>query len=117
MLPFRYDHQPLVLIDKEPYVVAVISLAPTPIVKLHGQASRPISTTRLNVLPRLHLWPINLVISEGPSGPYGRDSCFLGIGFPLRCFQRLSVPDIDTRHCRWRDNRHTRGPSTLVLSY
>ena len=24
-------------------------------------------------------------------------SC-LGVGFPLRCFQRLSLPDLDTRH-------------------
>ena len=27
---------------------------------------RPISTTRLNALLRLHLWPINLLVSEGP---------------------------------------------------
>ena len=37
--------------------------------------------------------------------------------FPLRCFQRLSRPDIATRLCRWRDNRSTGGPSTPVLSY
>ena len=37
--------------------------------------------------------------------------------FPLRCFQRLSRPDLATRLCRWRDNRSTRGPSTPVLSY
>ena len=28
---------------------------------------RPISTTRLNALLRLHLWPINLLVSEGPN--------------------------------------------------
>ena len=38
-------------------------------------------------------------------------------GFPLRCFQWLSLPDIATRQCHWRDNRYTRGPSILVLSY
>ena len=38
-------------------------------------------------------------------------------GFPLRCFQRLSRPDIATRHCRWHDNRYTRGQSVPVLSY
>ena len=38
-------------------------------------------------------------------------------GFTLRCFQRLSLPNIATRRCRWRDNRHTRGPSFTVLSY
>ena len=31
-----------------------------------GQASRPISTARLNALLHLHLRPINLVIFEGP---------------------------------------------------
>ena len=41
----------------------------------------------------------------------------LGAGFPLRCFQRLSLPNVANRPCRWRDNRHTRGPSTQVLSY
>ncbi len=37
--------------------------------------------------------------------------------FPLRCFQRLSDPNVATRLCRWRDNRNTRGPSIPVLSY
>ena len=47
-------------------------------VKARGQASRPISTTRLNALQRLHLWPINLVVSEGPLGTFVRDSWFWG---------------------------------------
>jgi hypothetical protein len=38
-------------------------------------------------------------------------------GFPLRCIQRLSLPDVATRHCHWRDNRYTRGRSVPVLSY
>ncbi len=29
----------------------------------------------------------------------------------LRCFQRLSFPNIATRQCHWRDNRNTRGSS------
>jgi len=41
----------------------------------------------------------------------------LGVGFPLRCFQRLSHPHLATRLCRWRDNRYTRGASIPVLSY
>ena len=41
----------------------------------------------------------------------------LGAGFPLRCFQRLSLPNVANRPCHWRDNRHTRGSSTQVLSY
>ena len=38
-------------------------------------------------------------------------------GFALRCFQRLSDPDVDTRQCAWRHNRQTRGRSDTVLSY
>src|SRR6478735_6835512 len=37
--------------------------------------------------------------------------------FPLRCFQRLSLPYIATRRCDWRHNRYTSGTSTPVLSY
>ena len=56
--------------------------------------------------------PINLIISQG-----SQTIPNLEVGFPLRCFQRLSLPDIATRRCRWRDNRYTRGQSTPVLSY
>ena len=78
----------------------------------HGQAERPISTGQLNTLPCVHLPPINLVVYEGPSGrPH------LGGGFPLRCFQRLSLPHMATERCRWRDNSYTRGASIPVLSY
>ena len=41
----------------------------------------------------------------------------LQASFPLRCFQRLSLPHVATRRCHWRDNRYTRGASTPVLSY
>src|SRR5919108_1291589 len=78
----------------------------------YGQAGGPISTGQLNTLPCVHLPPIHLVISEGPSGrPH------LGRGFPLRCFQRLSRPHMATERCRWRDNSDTRGASIPVLSY
>ena len=42
---------------------------------------------------------------------------YLEASFPLRCFQRLSLPHLATRQCHWRDNRYTRGSSTPVLSY
>ena len=42
---------------------------------------------------------------------------YLGAGFPLRCFQQLSVPDMATRQCLERDNRQTRGPFIQFLSY
>ena len=32
----------------------------------YGKAARPISTSRLHVLPRFHLRPINLVVYQGP---------------------------------------------------
>ena len=53
----------------------------------------------------------HLVISEG-----SQTIPHLGVGFPLRCFQRLSVPDIATLRCPWQDSRHTRGRFNSVLS-
>jgi hypothetical protein len=38
-------------------------------------------------------------------------------GFPLRCVQRLSRPNLATRLRGWRHDRSTRGSSTPVLSY
>lgn len=55
--------------------------------------------------------------SWGVQGLEGLWNAYLGAGFPLRCFQRLSLPNVANRPCRWRDNRHTRGSSTQVLSY
>ena len=41
----------------------------------------------------------------------------LEVDFPLRCFQRLSEPDVATQRCPGRDNWYTRGQFTPVLSY
>ena len=82
-----------------------------------GQASRAISTARLHMLPCFHLPPINVIVSHGPSGDLRPGSAHLGVGFPLRCFQRLSLPNVATRRCPWRNNRYTRGWSIPVLSY
>ena len=38
-------------------------------------------------------------------------------GFTLRCLQRLSLPDLATLPCSWRNNRYTSGRSSPVLSY
>jgi hypothetical protein len=81
------------------------------------QAFRPISTGRLNALPRLHLRPINLIVYKGPSDGFDRGRSHLGAGFTLICFQRLSDPDLATERYHWRDNSYTRGPSVPVLSY
>jgi len=63
-------------------------------------------------LLHLHLRPIDVVVYHGSQGR----SCFEG-GFPLRCLQRLSCPNIATQHYRWHDNWSTSGPFTPVLSY
>ena len=34
----------------------------------YGQAARPISTSQLHTLLRFYLWPINLVVYQGPLG-------------------------------------------------
>jgi len=81
------------------------------------QASRPISTGQLNALLRLHLRPIDLVVFEGALGALRPGSRRLGVGFPLRCFQRLSRPYLATQRCHWRDNWYTRGTFNPVLSY
>ena len=77
-----------------------------------GGSLRAISAARLNVSPRSHLRPIDVVVSDGP-----RRRPHLGAGFALRCPQRLSPPDAATRPCAWRRNRLTVGPSVPVLSY
>ena len=77
-----------------------------------NQAYRAISTSQLNALLHLHLWPIDVVVFHGSQGR----PCFEG-GFPLRCLQRLSCPFIATQHCRWHDNWSTSGTFTPVLSY
>ncbi len=53
-----------------------------------------------------------VVVFHGSSGRTGFE-----VGFPLRCFQRLSLPYIATLQCGWRHNRSTRGTSIPVLSY
>ncbi len=77
-----------------------------------SQAERSISTAWLHRLPGLDLRPIHVVFFDGPLGSPG-----LELGFPLRCVQWLSDPNVATRRCRWRDNRYTRGSSIPVLSY
>src|SRR3989344_2366862 len=73
---------------------------------------RLISTPWLKGLLPFHRAPINVVIShESITIPN------LGVGFPLRCFQRLSFPDIATGRCTWRYSPQTRGQFISVLSY
>src|SRR5947209_4203247 len=78
---------------------------------------RPISTSQLNLLPGLHFWPINPLVWVGALPPCRGGRPHLEAGFPLRCFQRLSLPNVANQPCPWRDNWHTRGSSVPVLSY
>src|ERR1700731_1916708 len=77
-----------------------------------NESDQAISTGKLNALPRLHTRPINVVVYHGSQGRLRFE-----VGFPLRCFQRLSRPHIATLHYGWRHNSSTRGASIPVLSY
>ena len=79
---------------------------------IYGQVKRPISTGQLKIFRSVHFQPINVVVYHGPSG-----RTHLVVGFSLICFQRLSLPDLATERCRWRDNSYTRGQCFPVLSY
>ena len=78
---------------------------------------RPVSTGQLHPLRGFHFRPINPVVWLGALPTLGGGRPGLEAGFPLRCFQRLSLPDVANQPCPWRDNWHTRGPSVPVLSY
>ena len=76
---------------------------------------RPISTGKLNTLLCLHTRPINQVVFLGSYHFCGKSH--LEAGFTLRCFQRLSHPNLAIQPCHWRDNWCTIGLSIPVLSY
>ena len=78
---------------------------------------RRISTGQLHPSQGFHVRPINPVVSWEPSTHEWVRKSHLGAGFPLRCFQRLSVPNVANQPCSWRNNWHTRGWSISVLSY
>ena len=81
-----------------------------------GLNPRFISTGQLNISLCFHLQPINLIVFE-ESYCIKHGKTHLKVGFPLRCFQRLSIPYIATLHCNWHYNRYTSGRSIPVLSY
>src|ERR1017187_1625528 len=84
------------------------------VVKPHGRLG-PLRLETIARLPRAAYRRSGLLrpfrVLEAP----GR--IHLGDSFPLRCFQRLSVPAIATRRCTWRCSRDTSGLSDSVLSY
>ena len=78
----------------------------------HVKSRTTISMSGLHPLLDLHLSPIEPVVFWRSSGGF-----HLEAGFPLRCFQRLSLPHMATQRCSWRNNWHTSGASIPVLSY
>ena len=82
-------------------------------IKPYGQLVRLSSTCYHACTRRLStLWS-----STTLQGAQGSGKSHLEASFPLRCFQRLSLPSLATRQYDWRHNRYTRGSSTPVLSY
>ena len=82
---------------------------------LAWSSPRPISISPLNTLLYLHSWPIYHLVFVGS---YSCDGIsHLEVSFTLRCFQRLSAPDLATQLCFWWNNWCTRGQSIPVLSY
>src|SRR3712207_8330559 len=60
--------------------------------------------------PRSTLFPYTTLFrSRGglprPLLPRGDGKSHLEVGFPLRCFQRLSHPDVANQQCPWREDR------------
>src|SRR5699024_17056 len=80
-------------------------------------SDRCISTSQLHTSQCFHTRPINPIIYRTPHPTKVGWKSHLGAGFPLRCFQRLSIPNVANQPCSWRNNWHTRGSSVPVLSY
>src|SRR3712207_2393364 len=78
---------------------------------------RPVSTGQLHTSRCFHLRPINPLVWAGALPGCSGERPHLEASFPLRCFQRLSLPNVANQQCTWRYNWHTRGSSVPVLSY
>ena len=75
-----------------------------------------VSTAPLKTFLPLHARPINLVVFQGSHSTKECNTHLEG-GFPLRCFQRLSLPHLATQRWNERSNWITRGGSLPILSY
>ena len=76
-----------------------------------------VSTAQLNALLRLHLRPIQLVVFQRSYSLNGMGDLILGRVSHLDAFSGYLCQTLATQRCTWRYNWHTRGLSTLVLSY
>src|SRR5690554_8058885 len=82
-------------------------------VKPHGQLVRVSSTHYYASTPRLSTLSSSTALQDN----YMSVRAYLEARFPLRCFQRLSIPNVATGQCHWHDNPNTSGSFTPVLSY
>ena len=90
-----------------PHVLCGLLFSVGPLVPVGSRAPRGASTSGLSTRS-----------SGGGLSPHrGAWKSHLEAGFPLRCFQRLSLPNVANQPCTWRYNWHTRGSSIPVLSY
>src|SRR5699024_1088683 len=80
-------------------------------------SDRCISTSQLHTSQCFHTRPINPIIYRTPHPTKVGWKSHLGAAFPLRCFQRLSIPNVANQPCSWRNNWHTRDSSVPVPSY
>jgi len=84
----------------------------------YGQASREISTGRLNMLPCVYRRPINQLISLVPSVSSKERGWFISRGAShLDAFSGYPDRTWLPSTYRWHDNWYTSGASTSVLSY
>lgn len=82
-------------------------------VKPHGSLVLVSSMHRCTYTPSLST-SSSLTFLQGLKAP---GKTHLEASFPLRCFQRLSLPNLATGQCHWHDNPNTSDSSTPVLSY
>ena len=75
-----------------------------------------VSTDRLSKLPCVHHPPIKQVVSLRPY-LFPEGGLILGRASRLDAFSAYLDRTLATQQCSWRNNWHTSGPSTPVLSY
>lgn len=71
-----------------------------------GVSHRPISTGQLHgsLVPASTSCLSTQWSGWGPLTPEGVWKSHLEVGFPLRCFQRLSLPNVANQRCTWQYN-------------
>ena len=113
--PQRYNHQNIVWTTLRFYDLEAISFSFTFFLATTShctnfEQARPLSQSgcKFRAISKARLWHRCLytcLLSTSSSLTTLIRKSNLVAGFALRCFQRLSDPDMDTRRCAWRHNR------------